>query len=75
MVSLRYLHRKYELHPGIDIPGLSFLAITASAIFMKNWDISVRDRLIFLPYYRRRGEERRGRNEEGKVGTLMYCYG
>jgi hypothetical protein len=35
-VSFRYLHRKYELQPGIEHPGLSFFAVTASAIFMKN---------------------------------------
>lgn len=36
MVSFRNLHRKYELHPGMDAPGLSFFFFTASAIFMKN---------------------------------------
>jgi hypothetical protein len=46
---LRYLHRKKELHPGILIPGTSFFLITASAIFIKNCDISERDRLIFFP--------------------------
>ena len=30
-------------------PGVSFFLMTASAIFMKNWAISDRDRLIFLP--------------------------
>lgn len=39
MVSLRYLHRKYELQPGIERPGLRVPCWTASAIFMKNWDI------------------------------------
>ena len=49
MVSLRYLQRKNELHPGMLMPGVSFFLMTASAIFMKNCAISDRDRLIFLP--------------------------
>lgn len=39
MVSLRYLHRKYELQPGMDKPGFRVPCCTASAIFMKNWAI------------------------------------
>jgi hypothetical protein len=49
MVSFRYLHRKNELHPGMVMPGCNFFFITASAIFMKNWAISERDKLIFFP--------------------------
>ena len=65
MVSLRYLQRKKELHPGILMPGVSFFLITASAIFMKNWAISDRDKLIFLPGWETRRREERGRNEKG----------
>mmetsp|Transcript_80878 Transcript_80878/g.196075 ORF Transcript_80878/g.196075 Transcript_80878/m.196075 type:complete len:278 (+) Transcript_80878:982-1815(+) len=50
IVSLRYLHRKYELQPEIETPGLSFFALNASAIFMKNCAISDRERLIFFPW-------------------------
>ncbi len=32
-------------------PGTSFLAMIASAIFMKNCAISDSDRLIFLPWF------------------------
>jgi hypothetical protein len=39
IVSFKYLHRKYELQPGIEHPGLSFLAVTASAIFIKNCEL------------------------------------
>mmetsp|Transcript_30019 Transcript_30019/g.95929 ORF Transcript_30019/g.95929 Transcript_30019/m.95929 type:complete len:210 (+) Transcript_30019:1931-2560(+) len=50
IVSFRYLQRKYELQPGMVLPGFSFFALMASAIFMKNCAISVSDRLIFLPW-------------------------
>ena len=49
IVSFKYLQRKKEQHPGIDIPGINFFFITASAIFMKNCDISESDKLIFFP--------------------------
>ena len=42
MVSFRYLHKKYELQPGMGRPGLSVPCCTASAIFMKNWAIYMR---------------------------------
>lgn len=41
MVSLRYLHKKYELQPGMELPGLRVFFWTASAIFMKNWAICI----------------------------------
>ena len=54
MVSLRYLQRKKELHPGMLMPGVSFFLMTASAIFIKNWAISDRDKLIFLPEWEKK---------------------
>mmetsp|Transcript_25426 Transcript_25426/g.85438 ORF Transcript_25426/g.85438 Transcript_25426/m.85438 type:complete len:225 (+) Transcript_25426:1567-2241(+) len=50
IMSFKYLQRKYVLQPGMETPGLSFFALKASAIFMKNCAISESERLIFLPW-------------------------
>lgn len=52
------------------MPGLSFLAMTASAIFMKNCDISVSDRLIFLPCTYKDREGATHRSVTGSSGQV-----
>ena len=41
-MSLRNLHKKYELHPGIDLPGFSVFFFTAWAIY--NHHVSAQSR-------------------------------